>query len=386
MAWNRQAPPVGVAPSPIALGRWFVAGAAALCAGVVLLVIGGSGQIPELSRLDGWALCGLPIAAWGLAFAARARGYGSALHRFQFIEFEAQQASEAWQAWGSRHMAVHASCVVLPDNFCASSLAPVFGSHPPRTGQPRRIEALPAAGDRRGAAALELLLEAIKPHLLGLGDSHELKVRLLTDAVSGGQESLREVWGHQWPRITGRPTPELQLLDELSFDWLDLQIRSGSTCLELILVVQVNGKESYSDGLAVMLLSPEQQAVASRLPTQARLLRPMPLDPELPDTELAIFFQAQAAALQATELFADSAHWQPLAGQVVGHARACGAQFDASNSWNLEALCGTPGPFRGWLLAALAVDRVRQQKRPVLALASEHSRGWISTVAAGARV
>lgn len=386
MGWNRQAPPVGVAPSPIALGRWFLAGAAALCVAVALFIIGGTGQIPELSRFDGWALFGLPVVVWGLAFAARARGYGSAVHRFQFIEFEAQQASEAWQAWGNRHMAVHASCVVLPDNFCASSLGPDQGSHPPRTGQPRRIEALPSAGDRRAAGALRLLLEAIKPDLLGLCDTYALQVRLLTDAASQCHESIREVWEHQWPRISGRPTPELQLLDELSFDWLDLQIRSGISCLELILVVQVNGKESYSDGLAVMLLSPDQQAVAKRLPTQARLLRPMPLDPELLETELAIFFQAQAAARQTTELFADSAHWQPLAGQAVGHARACGAQLEASSQWNLEALCGTPGPFSGWLLAALAVDRVRQQQKPVLALASEHSRRWISTVAAGAMV
>jgi len=380
MGWDRKAPSVVQAPVPPMLGRWVLAAGVAVVAGVLLFLLHASMQLAPLHAINAWLLSGSPLLIWVLLFGARAYFYGGALSQHQFLEEEAVSAQQAWQGWAQRYLAVHTSCVLLPDQVSASVLQ---GRRdlPMRTGQARRIAALPAQDDR-AQAGLQLLFPVLGPALKALPAEQALRVTLLSDIEPDHYTALRDVW-QQW-ETTHRTQPATVILtDELSCQWIDETLKTARAALELILVVQVNGGEAYSDGLAALLLCPDQLAVAWDLPVQGGLLRPMPLDAAALNSELAQFQQTQTMALQATGVVADSADWQALTGKIFATSAARAASLSAQRLWVLEHLCGLPGPFGHWLVAAFGLEMVRHQREPVLLLAKEESRYWISTVIAG---
>ena len=275
---------------------------------------------------------------------------------------------------------MHTSCVLLPDQVSVSVLQ---GRRdlPQRTGQARRIAALPAQGDR-AQAGLQLLFPVLDPVLKALPAEQALQVTFLSDVEPDHFAALRDVW-QQWHAAHRTPPAMVTLTNELSFQWIDETLKTARAALELILVVQVNGGEAYSDGVAALLLCPDQLAAAWDLPVQGGLLRPMPLDVATLSSELALFQQTQTMALQATGVVADSADWQPLTGKIFATNGARAASLSTQQLWVQEHLCGRPGPFGHWLAAAFGLEMVRHQRQPVLLLAKEESRYWINTVIAG---
>jgi hypothetical protein len=109
----------------------------------------------------------------------------------------------------------------------------------------------------------------------------------------------------------------------------------------------------------------------------------MPLDINTLQSEVPLFLQTQTNACQATALLADGVGWQPLAGKIIAAGVAHGASLNVEQQWFQESLCGLPGPFSHWLVAALGVEIARQQQRPLWVLAQEESQHWISTVSTG---
>lgn len=380
MGWDRKAPFVVQAPVPPMLGRWVLAAVVAVMVGVLLFLLHASMQLAQLQAINVWLLTGSPLLVWVLLFATRAYFYGGALGQHQFLEEEAVNAQLAWQGWAQRYLAVHTSCVLLPDQLSASGLQG-RRDMPLRTGQARRIAALPEQGDR-AQAGLQLLLPVLVPALQALPAEQALRVTLLSDVEPDQHAALRDVW-QQWQTAHLTLPATVTQTDELSCQWIDDTLRSASAALDLILVVQVNGGEAYSDGLAALLLCPDQLAVAWDFPVQGGLLRPMPLDVATLNSELALFQQTQTMALQATAVLADSADWQPLTGNVFATIGAQAASLSAQQLWVQEHLCGLPGPFGHWLAAAFGVEMVQHQRQPVLLLAKDESRYWISTVIEG---
>lgn len=383
MGWDRQAPEVMEAPEPPVLGRWVLAAVVAVLACVLLFLLHASERMPLLPTLNIWALSGSPLLVWILAFGARAHAYGGALSRYQFLEEEAQGAQQSWQGWAQRYLAVSASCVLLPDQVSASVLAQVPSGLSPRTGMARRIAALPVQADR-AQAGLQMLVQALAPALQALPASQELRVTLLSDVDPGQYEALRDAWQQAWTTMMSRPLPAtVALADELSYQWIDETLKNASSAIELILVLQVHGEDAYSDGLAALLLCPDSLALALELPVTAGLLRPMPLDIDMPDSEFPLFLQTQTSACQATGLLADDADWQPLIGKMFAVSGAHGASLKVESQWIQESLCGLSGPLGHWLVTAFGVEMVRHQRKPLLVLAQEESRHWITTVTTG---
>lgn len=384
MGWDRQPPDVVEAPAPLVLGRWVLAAAGAVLACVLLFLLYASERVPHLQALNVWALSGSPLLIWVLAFAARAYVYGGALSHHQFLEEEAQGAQQSWQDWAQRYLAVHASCVLLPDQVSASVLNQGRPNLPPRTGLARRIAALPAQAAERAQAGLQLLFPALESALQALPAEQELRVTLLSDVEPGQYEALRNAWLQNWATATRRSQPStVTLAAELSYQWIDEKLKTASAAFELILVLQVHGEAAYSDGLAALLLCPDSLALALELPVEGGLLRPMPLDINQLKSELALFLQTQTSARQATGLLADSADWQPLTGKLIAAGGTHGASLKVEQQWVQELLCGLPGPFSSWLVAALGVEMARHQRRPLVVLTQEDSRHWISTVTMG---
>ncbi|MCY1413054.1 hypothetical protein D9M71_284770 [compost metagenome] len=384
MGWDRQPPPVVPAPAPLVLGRWALAAVVAVLAGVLLFVLYASQRVPELQALNLWALSGSPLLIWVMAFGARAYAYGGALSHFQFLQAEAQDAQQSWQEWAQRSMAVQAGCVLLPDQVCASALTQGPSNLPPRTGLARRIAQLPAQAQERAQVGLQLLFRALAPALQALPAEQELRVTLLSDVAPEQYGALRDAWQQEWASVMPEEPPTVSLAAELSYQWVDEKLKSASSAFELIVVLQVHGEAAYSDGLAALLLCPDRLAPALNLPVQGCLLRPMPLDIDRPQSEFALFLQTQTSACQVHGVLADCADWQQSTSKLLAVGGAHGASLKTEQHWVQEVLCGLPGPFSSWLLAALGVEMVRHQRRPLLMLAKEQSRHWISTVTTGA--
>ncbi|WP_434610107.1 hypothetical protein [Pseudomonas sp. R1-7] len=383
MGWDRQASEVVKAPAPIVLGRWVFGAGAAVLASVLLFLLHAAEHLPVMQTLNIWAFSGSPLLAWALAFGARAYAYGGALSHHQFLQAEAQDAQHAWQDWAHRYMAVQASCVLLPDRVSASVVVQDGLNVPPRTGQARRIAEVQQQ-PQRAHSGLSLLLSALEPAARVLPVRQPLRVTLLNDIEPGQYAALREAWHQIWVTDMGLPPPEsVTVSAELSYQWIDETLRTGSTAAELILVLQLQGGSVYSDGLAALLLCPDRLALAWKLPVVGGLLRPMPLDINRLPEELPIFLQSQTNALQATGLLADAADLQPLIGQLFAAGGALGASLEIGQQWVQERLSGATGPFSHWLTAALGVEMSRHQQCPLLLLAEDESGHWISTVTTG---
>ena len=385
MAWNRRAPEAAVAPEPLSMVRWLGAALLAIVVGMGLFVLVASGRAPELGNLNIWMLAGTPMLVWLLAFAIRIYTYGGALSHFQFLEDQAAEAESAWSQWAQRHFAVQASCVLLPDQVSAAVIAQGSAAGVPRrSGVARRIGTLPDGGGERMTLALEQSLRGMLPALKALPDEQPLQVTLLTDVAEQDCPALRAAWENCWPKAVPRRTQLTPTLTgALSLQWLENSLKSPGAAVDLLVVLQINGQEAYSDGLAALLLCPEALASERKLPVQGRLLRPMPLDMDKLVTELPLFLQTQSVARQAKGILADAAQWQATLGTLLSMGRGQGTAFQADQQWIQESLCGVPGPFSHWLVAALGLEMSRHLQQPLVVLSQEPSQRWISTVATG---
>ncbi|MDF3931169.1 hypothetical protein [Pseudomonas citronellolis] len=385
MAWKRRPPEVVGPPEPLSMTRWLGAALLALLAGIALFVLAVSGRVPELGNLNVWMLAAAPLLLWALAFGVRAYVYGGALNHFRFLEDQAAEAEGAWGEWAQRNLAVQSSCVLLPDKVSAAVIAQEAAAGAPRrSGEARRIDTLPAAGDERMKGALEQLLRGVIPALAALPGEQVLQVTVLSDVEENHRDALCAAWQRVWSKAAPRysqvaPT----LVDELSLQWVESCLKSPGTAVDLLVVMQINGKDAYSDGLAALLLCPDSVAIERELPVHGRLLRPMPLDVDQLDAELPLFLQTQSAARRATGILADSEQWQAVIGAALSVGGAHGANFQVGQQRIQESLCGLPGPFSSWLLAALGLELSRHLQQALVVLSEEPSQRWIGTVATG---
>jgi len=364
---------------------WLGAALLALLAGMGLFVLAASGHVPELGKLNVWMLAGAPLLLWALAFGLRAYVYGGALSHFQFLEDQAAEAEGAWSQWAQRNLAVQASCVLLPDSVSAAVIAQGAAAGTTcRPGQARRIDMLPAAGDERMKVALEQLLPGVVPDLAVLPVEQALQITVLSDVAEHDRDALRAAWQRAWSKAAPQylqvaPT----LVDELSLQWVEDCLKSPGATVDLLVVMQINGKDAYSDGLAALLLCPDTLAIEWELPARGRLLRPMPLDVNRLEVELPLFLQTQQAARQATGILADSEQWRTVIGSALSMGNSHGANFQVGQQWIQASLCGLPGPFSSWLLAALGLEMSRHLQQALVVLSEEPSQRWIGTVATG---
>jgi hypothetical protein len=364
--------------------RWLGAAFLAALVGMGLFVLAASGRVPELGAVNIWMLAATPLLLWLLAFAVRSYSYGGALSHFQFLEEQAEEAKAAWNGWAQRHVAVQASCVVLPEQVSAAVIAQGASGEPRRPGEVCRIAELPAKGDERVQVALQELFAGIVPALMALPADRDLRVSVLHDVEAEELEMLRASWRKAWLKaVPSRSQAATNFVSELSLNWLEDSLKAPGAAIELILVLQINGATAYSDGLAALLLCPDALAQEWALPAQGRLLRPMPLNVEQMETEFPLFLQTQLAARNATGILADSVRWQPCLGSILSMGEAQQAKLQVGQQWIQESLCGVPGPFSAWLLAALGLEMSRHFQQPLVLLSQEPSQHWISTVATG---
>ncbi|MGH8416512.1 MAG: hypothetical protein ACRER8_04360 [Pseudomonas sp.] len=383
MAWNRQAPELGVKPLPPSISRWAIVLLGALFAGVLLFLLYAA--FAPLQRVNVWLLCAMPALTAVLALAARAYKYGGALGRFEYQQAMAVHAQQAWQAWGQQGMAVLASCLMLPDQVSASAVMPSGQALPSRMGQVRRLDKLQGTGNARMHAAIEQLMDALDSQLSALSPDPNLNVTLLTDVAPDEYAAVREQWVRSWARLNTPLQPaSITVAAALSPQWIDEQLKVVSTAIELVVVLQISGGRAYSDGLAALVLSPRARAEKLGEKPEPLWLRPMPLQAESLEQEFALYVRTQTPARDATSLLADRVDWQPLMVRLLaaGHDSCA---LTPNDQVILETLCGLPGPLGHWLASVLAIELARRREQPLLLLTLDGPQRWISTITLGHR-
>jgi hypothetical protein len=382
MAWQREYVQAGLAPKPPSSVRWLLIVVLALAAAVLMFLL--YAVLPELQALNVWALTASPLGVAILALAARMHAYGGALDEYTLLQERYRLAQVAWAQWGQRYMAVMGGLVLLPEHLSAVAMMKSGQMPVPHSGKARRIVGLPKGKSDRTMAGLVQLMDSLSTVLAPLPPSETLSVTVLTDAPQDEHPALADVCQQHLSELTPSSTlTAIQVTSQLSFAWLEENLKTPGDAVELILVVQAHGKDAYSDGLAAIVLCADGVAKAHNLPIAARLLRPMPLDIDSLETDLTTFLQIQAIARQATGVLADCADWQPETTPLLAAAMREGADLSVDQRWILEPVNGVPGPCGHWLLAALGIEMTRLAKEPLLLLASEDTGRWINTVTPG---
>ncbi|CNF22041.1 Uncharacterised protein [Yersinia rohdei] len=384
MGWDRQKPFITEKPSRPSLGRWLLAGLLSIIVGILLFSLHASDKFVGLQTINIWVVSAVPIIGWGLTFCVRGYMYGRNLSHYTFLQDEAQQAQQEWQTWAERYMAVLASCVLLPDVITVSYLANNPTDVEFQRGLVRRIDYLPQDQGTEYQAIMALLV-SIQKALNSLPSDIELRATLLTDSDPAEYEQLRAVWTQCWDKaITTRFSPiTLTLSAEMSYSNIEDGIKNAITGAELVLVLQLHGDEDYSDGLAVFLLTTDDMAQKHQLPIQGRLLRPMQLNIEQAESELALFMETQSLACRAGGILGDSTELMSLTPKIIPVGHRLGANFSAESVLIQESLTGIPGPFSAWLVAAFGLDFAYYYGVPYVVFSFGPEYGVVGTVSPG---
>lgn len=379
MGWKRTKVVITeLSPEP-SLIRWAVCGVFMAIAGIALFMFHTSGIVKVVSKFNIWWVSLSPFGTWLLFCCLRGWFWGKEVDKHEFMKKEIEFAQKKWEAWAGRYLAIPASCIFLPDKITVAYLHDNF---PQQYGLIRKINYLPDTISP-AYSAVEVLLKGINDALRQLPSNLRLKVTLLTDLPRDGlTESFSAAWISLFPQ---RAVPEdIAITRAFSMSLVEERLKQSVLTVDLLLVMQLRGGETYSDGLAALLLTSDDVAQKYRLPHAARLLRPMPLNMDTFDEDFTLFLDTQTVACRTTCVLGDSRNWEEVAAQLMTIGRAHDAAWEPAERNMLERWCGIPGPAAAWLLTALAADLVAlHNNTSLLTLFSSGEERFISTVTAG---
>lgn len=380
MRWKRSKAATAVLPAEPSLGRWLLAGVIAAVVGMMLFLLHASGMANVLTVFNIWWLSLSPVLGWFFLFCLRGWLWGRAVDEHQFLHKEARYGQQQWERWAGRYVAVLGSSILLPSGVTAKAIAKAstaeaesflsrvchFGAEPPVTV----------------AYLLKQGIASVQHAVSILPDSVPLNVTVVTDCIAGGEEALfREAWGSVFPE---RAQPaSVSFCGFFSFSWVAERLKQPVLDIDLILVLQNNGAEQYSDALASVLLASDDVAEKFQLPHSARILRPMPLDMANFKADIGLFLETQTTACQAPNVFCDTSQWHERFPDVMTAGFTYQASWEPQETDVMEKYSGIPGTGSAWLLAALLSDIVSVNKTSVLGLFTSGSDHFISTVISG---
>lgn len=376
MGWERTKSLTTELPPSPSLIRWLLTVVLLVIIGVLLFVLHASGIVKALSELNIWWVSLTPVGCWLLVFCLRCYLWDRKVKEHQFLQKEAEYGQRQWEAWAERYLAVVGSTVLLPDSFTAMSINHQW---PQQYDLARRIDYLPA-----NACAIRILLDAVEDSLRMLPADLPLYVTLVTDMSSSVlAENITDAWTQCVPDLA--MPAGMCVMDSLDLSTVEARLKLADLRVDLILIVQLNGGASYSDGLAALLLTSDDVAQKYALPHSSRLLRPMQLNMPCFDDELTLFLQTQTVARRTSWIFGDAKSWNDFSAPLMTIGGACGAGWKSDEMALLEKWCGIPGPSAPWLLSAFAADLISIRKQSLLTLFSSAQGHFISTMIPGSK-
>ncbi|MEQ5054700.1 type VI secretion protein [Klebsiella michiganensis] len=378
MGWNRtKSLTTELSPEP-SLMWWFLTGILTVLVGILVFMIHASGMVTVLSEINIWTISLAPSGIWLFLLCLRGWLWGKEVDEHNFLKKEAEHARKQWEAWAERYLAIVGSCLFLPDRITAGCL---HDQLPQQYGLVRKINYLPE-GQSPAEAVLRVLLNGVTDALCRLPSDLPLSVTLVTDMPDAEMsKAFSSVRTSLFPQLA---VPEdITITSALSMAWVEQRLKQPVLTVDVILVMQLCGGQTYSDGLAALLLTSDDVAQKYRLPHPARLLRPMPLEIDRFDDELTLFLETQTAACHIGRVLGDSCSWETIAAPLMTIGKEHGAGWEPAGRLLLEKWCGIPGPAAPWLLTALAADMASLGTPSLLTLFSSGEERFISTVTAG---
>ncbi|WP_075182374.1 hypothetical protein [Pantoea sp. 1.19] len=377
MSWERQKSTISTKPEEPSFILWMLLGIFALVGCVLLFVLHANQLAGPLQTCNLWAVTACPAVIWFFFLCLRGWLYNNAFDRHQFDAAEAEFAQQQWMGWAGRNITVLHSGVMLPANLTPQIFLAAPSTLEQKTSLPQRI----CLHDHW--THFSVLVSGLNPALAQLPSDIELAVTLLTDSHDDFP-ALQDAFAHAWlTAIVDRPVPQLIILTSKTFISLDERIKSPVLDVDLILIHQTQGRDAYSDALAVLLLTSDDVATIYKLPVKARLLRPMALDMTISEKSLDTFFSTQTQACATASIVGDNVEWGNAFSGLLEAAKTYGGHWKPEQLHWLEKYAGLSGPFSPWIMAAVASDVVNLQKAGCLMLSTDGEQKFINTVQTG---
>lgn len=380
MGWERHRIITPVAPEPLSLWRWALAGILSVIISVLLFVLHATEHLFFINDVNIWLVSLFPTFLWLIIASIRAYLYGRALEYYEFLQKEILISQREWQSWGQRSLVVMNSCVVLPEKITVSFIAGNPTNIENKCGLAHRIDYLPNVKNQDNAVTV--LLNSIAESLSILPIAIPLHVTLITDGSTEErhllQNNFHSIWQTSFP---GRPQPSSVRVEmEFPFYRLEANLKNAEVRSDLVLVLQFNGYQNYSDGMAVFLLTSDDVARIYGLNGKCHFLRPMPLDKACLPQDLTTFFTTQVSAINTKNIVSDGQLIDLLSAQLypIGHNH--GAHWQVENKIILERFMGIPGPFSGWLCVGVAADMSKHNLESYLVVSVQEEQPYICTV------
>lgn len=375
MGWKRNQISLLISPSAPSLIWWSLSGILVIIVGVLLFIIHASGHVKTLNMLSIWWFSLTPPGIWFLLFFFRCWQWNNQIDKYLFLKKENEYAQMQWEVWAERYLVISASSVMLPSGVTAGailkSLADTLPSGYLLTKRLKNIN-----------TPVTSALASLQLSVCQLPAALPLNVTLITDLPDS---EIRSAFVSAWEALfPQRVVPDnIEVTPDVSMGWVDERLKQPVLTVDLMLVIQLNGGNAYSDGLAALLLTSDDVAQKYNLPHSARLLRPMPLDINKFNDEFTLFLETQTAASRTARVLGDCYHWEKIAAPLMTIGNQYGAGWEPSGRMLLEKWCGIPGPAAPWLLTALAADLVCLGNDSLLTLFSSGEEHFISTVTSG---
>ncbi|WP_312972621.1 hypothetical protein [Atlantibacter sp.] len=379
MSWERQKSTISAKPEEPSFILWMMLGVLALVGCVLLFVLHANKLAGPLQTFNLWAVTACPAVVWFFFLCLRGWLYNNAFDRHEFEAGEAEYAQQQWMEWSGRNIAVLHSGVLLPANLTPQN----FLAAPPALEQSTSLTQRICLQDHE--THFSVLLAGLGPVLKKLPPDLVPAVTLLTDSHDG-LLVLQDAFAHAWQSaILDRSVPQLTILTSKIFLSLDERIKSPTLDVDLILIHQAQGRDAYSDALAVMLLTSDDVATKYKLSFNARILRPMALDMAIVEKSLDTFFSTQTQACATASIVGDRVEWGNEFSDLLDATQDYGEHWKPEQLHWLEKYAGLSGPFSPWIMAAVASDIVNVQKADCLMLSTDGEQKFINTVQTGNR-
>ncbi|MEZ0533690.1 hypothetical protein [Enterobacter sp. KB-221C9] len=379
MGWERtKATTMELPPEPSFTG-WLLAGGVAAVVGILLFILHASGMVKTLAAFNIWSLASSPVLGWFFLFCLRGWRWGRTVNEHQFLQKEAEYGQQQWEAWAGRYLAVLGSSILLPSGVTSDAIAKSDAADAP---QYLSLTSHFDAQSVNFTSLLELGLAGVQDAISMLPATVPFNVTIVSDMISSDFGTrFRKSWGKIYP---GRAlTGSISCCEALSFDWLEERLKNPIFDIDLILILQSQGAELYSDALAAMVLTSDDVAEKYQLSHSARILRPMPLDMTNFRADIGLFLETQTIACQASNVFCDCGHWNDEFADLMTASQSHLTQWVPQDIDVLEKYNGIPGAGSAWLLATLLADIVYVSNKPVLGLFTSGTDRFVSTVTSG---
>lgn len=379
MSWERQKSTVSKKPEEPSFVLWLMLGVVAIVGSVMLFVLHANKLSGPLQAFNIWGVTASPIVIWFFFLCLRGWIFNSAFDKYEFEANEADYAQQQWTEWAGRNIAVLHSSVIFPEALTPSRFLQASAEQMQHTTLTRHFHH--PTPDKWFSQLLECASDA----LARVPSDLPLSASLLTDSQEDPLK-LQDEFAKAWQdTVLLHSVPVLNIQTAKTFIWLEERIKSPTLDVDLILVHQTQGKGSYSDILASLLLTSDDVATKYQLTHDACLLRPMSLDMGDINQSLATFFSMQTQASATENIIGDQVSWGYLFPDLLEVAAIYTGHWKPEQLHWLEKYAGLSGPFSPWIMAAVASDIVNIQKADCLMLSKDGEQKFINTVQTGNR-